>query len=98
LTSRRVRDLVRSQKRRCGSGPPENLDQLIAEGPSPEYAAMMTENVSRLFELLDPQQRQIGQRKLEWAKNAEIARELGCSLRSVERKLQIIRRIWDGNP
>ncbi len=59
---------------------------------------MMGENLSRLFDVLAPVQRQVAQGKLEGRENAEIARQLGCSQRTVERKLQVIRRIWDENP
>ena len=59
---------------------------------------MMSENVSRLFAMLDPVQKQVAQGKLEGRRNAEIARQLGCSERTVERKLQVIRRVWDANP
>jgi len=98
LTSRRVHDAVRYQKRRCGDDSPDELDHLLSEEPTPEFAATMRDNLSKLFELLDPVQRQVAQGKLEGRDNAEIARELGCSQRTVERKLQIIRRIWDANP
>jgi RNA polymerase sigma factor (sigma-70 family) len=98
LTSRRVHDLLRYDKRRGRNGAPDELDYLIAEEPTPEFAAMMSENVARLFEQLDPVQRQVAQGKLEGRENAEIARQLGRSERTVERKLQLIRRIWDANP
>jgi len=98
LTSRAVRALVRSEKRRSSDEAPEELDHIIAEEPTPGFAAMMTENVSRLFALLDPVQRQIAQGKLEGRENTEIARQLGCGLRTVERKLNLIRQIWDANP
>ncbi len=99
LTSRRVRDLLRYHKRRGCEETPENLDHLIAEEPTPEFAAIMSENVVRLFDLLDnPVLRRVAQAKLEGRENAEIARQLGCSLRTVERKLKVIRRIWDANP
>jgi RNA polymerase sigma factor (sigma-70 family) len=99
LTSRRVHDLLRYQKRRGSDDAPEELDHVISEEPTPEFAAMMTENVSRLFGMLkDPAQKQVAQGKLEGRENAEIARQLGCSERTIERKLQLIRRIWDANP
>jgi RNA polymerase sigma factor (sigma-70 family) len=98
LTSRRVHDLLRYQKRHGSEDAPEELDHLIAEDPTPQFAAEMSENVARLFEMLDPVQRQVAQAKLEGRENAEIARQLGCSERTVERKLQVIRRIWDANP
>ncbi len=59
---------------------------------------MMSENLARLFDVLAPVQRQVAQGKLEGCENADIARKLGCSRRTVERKLQVIRRIWDANP
>jgi RNA polymerase sigma factor (sigma-70 family) len=98
LTSRRVHDLFRYQERRGGNAAAEDLDHLIAEEPSPEFAAIMTENVSRLISMLDPQQKQVAQGKLEGLENAEIAKKLGCSQRTVERKLHVIRRTWDANP
>jgi RNA polymerase sigma factor (sigma-70 family) len=98
LTSRRVHDLLRYQNRRATSDAPEELDQVLAEEPTPEFAAEMRENVARLFAMLDDMQKQVAQGKLEGRENAEIARQLGCSERTVERKLQIIRRIWDANP
>ena len=98
LTSRAVHNLLRSEKKRSSRDAPDELDQIIAEEPTPEFAAMMTENVSRLFAVLDPVQKQIALGKLEGRENTEIARQLGCGLRTVERKLNLIRRIWDGNP
>jgi RNA polymerase sigma factor (sigma-70 family) len=98
LTSRRVHDLVRYQRRRGTDESPDELDYVIAEEPTPEFAAMMTENVSRLFAVLDSTYRQVAQSKLEGFENAEIARKLGCSERTVERKLHVIRRLWDANP
>ena len=43
--------------------------------------------------------RQIAVWKLECYTNEEIAAKLGCVVRSVERKLQLIRNMWakDGN-
>ncbi len=98
LTSRRVIDLLRYHKRRGDCDASQDLDQVIAEDPTPEFAVMMSENVSRLFGLLDPVQRQLAQSKLEGLENSQIARQLGCSQRTVERKLRIIRRTWDANP
>ena len=98
LTLRRVHDLLRYEKRRGGGDVPDELDHLISEEPTPEFAAIMAENVTRLFDLLDPVLKQVAQGKLEGRDNAEIARALCCSQRTVERKLQVIRRIWDANP
>jgi len=99
LTSWRVHDLLRYQKRRGSDDAPDELDHVISEEPTPEFAAMMTENVLRLFAILeDPVQKQIAQGKLEGLENTEIAQKMGCSLRTVERKLQVICQVWDENP
>jgi DNA-binding NarL/FixJ family response regulator len=74
------------------------LENVIEREPSPDFAAMMTENVPGLFSMLAPELRQIAERKLEGQENSQIARELGCGLRTIERRLQLIRRIWDANP
>jgi DNA-directed RNA polymerase specialized sigma24 family protein len=99
LTSRRVHDLLSYQKRRGNDDAPDELDHVISQEPTPEFAAEMTENVARLFaKLEDDTLKQVAQGKLEGLENAEIAEKLGCSGRTVERKLQVIRRIWDENP
>ncbi len=98
LTLRRVSDLLRYQKRRGCDDAPDELDRVISQEPTPEFEAMMIENMSRLIAMLDPVQRQVAQGKLEGRENADVARQLGCSERTVERKLQVIRRIWDENP
>jgi RNA polymerase sigma factor (sigma-70 family) len=98
LTSRRVYDHFRHEKQRPSDAGGEELDTLIAKDPSAEYVAIMTENFSRLFAMLEPKQKKVAQAKLEGLENTEIAKALGCSLRTVERKLQIIREIWDRNP
>ena len=49
-----------------------------------------------LDQLADEAQRQIALGKLEGKTNKELARDLGISLRAVERKLAIIRDKWRG--
>jgi DNA-directed RNA polymerase specialized sigma24 family protein len=73
----------------------EELDQLIDLGPSPEFAALVAEEFrSRLDRLPDDSLRQIALLKLEGYTNDEIATQLGCGLRTVARKLEIIRKAW----
>ncbi len=63
--------------------------------PGPETAVLMTEDCRRrLDRLRDHELRQIAIWKLDGESNNEIARRLGCGLRSVERKLGVIRKIW----
>ncbi|MHC4176455.1 MAG: ECF-type sigma factor [Planctomycetota bacterium] len=68
---------------------------IIDDSPSPEFAAMMADECRRLLELLgDPQLRAIALTKMEGYDNQEIARQLNCSLRTVERRLKLIRDRW----
>lgn len=65
--------------------------------PSPALAAEFAETCERLFGLLNEDiLRQVAQLKLEGYQNAEIAQRLGCTRRTVERKLERIRRSWSG--
>lgn len=63
--------------------------------PTPEEAALLSEQFEiRLGQLADPSLRRVALAKLSGCGNQEIAEQLGCSLRSVERKLGLIRRKW----
>ena len=65
--------------------------------PTPEFAAEMVEAVNRLFgQLDDDEMRQIARHKLEGYTNAEIAGKIGCALATVERRLRLIRKTWQG--
>ncbi len=71
------------------------IGQLAGCEPTPQFAAEVREEFSRLYRLLqDDTLRQIAQGKLEGYTNKELADRLGLSLRAVERKLQLIRRLW----
>jgi ECF sigma factor len=71
------------------------LDQLIGTEPTPEFAAMVAEEyVRRLHELGDDTLRRIAELKLACHTNEEIRRQLGCSLRTVTLKLELIRKRW----
>ncbi len=72
-----------------------DLEAVLSREPSPEFSAMMAENCARLLDRLEPAQRQIVLLRLEGYTNAEIASRLGFALRTVERRLELIRRIWD---
>jgi DNA-binding CsgD family transcriptional regulator len=47
-----------------------------------------------LVSLADERQRQIAVLRMEGYTNEEIAQRLGCGLRSVVRKLELIRKTW----
>jgi RNA polymerase sigma factor (sigma-70 family) len=67
----------------------------VSRDPSPELSAMMAEQCRRLLEgLPDEQLRVLAVAKLEGHTNEEIARQLAVSLRTVERRLRLIRDEW----
>ncbi len=71
------------------------LDRMIGSEPSPEFAATVAEEYRRrLEELGDDTLRRIAELKLACHVNEEIRRQLGCSLRSVTLKLELIRKKW----
>jgi DNA-directed RNA polymerase specialized sigma24 family protein len=75
----------------CGMG----FDQLSGDAPPPEVLAVAAEEYQRLMGILDDDRlRQIAQCKLEGYRNEEIAERLGLACRSIERKLQRIRQVW----
>jgi DNA-directed RNA polymerase specialized sigma24 family protein len=85
-----------------GSSPAEatedTLAQVAGREPSPEFAAQMAEECSRLLDRLeDVTLRRVACWKMEGYTNDEIARELGCGLRTVERMLGVIRAAWIGD-
>jgi RNA polymerase sigma factor (sigma-70 family) len=72
------------------------LDRIDSDGPTPAEAALLNEALERRFQMLkDPDLRQIALWKLEGYTNAEIAAQLECTLRTVERKLERIRAYWE---
>lgn len=71
------------------------IDQVVGSEPTPEFAAHVTAQCRELIELLDdPTLRVVALSKLEGYTNEEIAAALDCKVRTVERKLQMIRRVW----
>jgi DNA-directed RNA polymerase specialized sigma24 family protein len=70
-------------------------DELLAESPTPETAALATDEFRRLFGLLNnPLLATVALMKLEGHTNREVADVLEVSIATVERKLQIIRQLW----
>jgi DNA-directed RNA polymerase specialized sigma24 family protein len=65
--------------------------------PSPDFAVQVAEEVERLLGQLGKDDlRQLALWKMEGYANREIAERLGCVERTVERKLWVIRQIWEG--
>jgi len=74
---------------------PFELSKVIGRSPTPEVLAILQEEYDRLLSLLrDDQLRTVAVLRIEGWQVAEISAELKISLRSVERKLRLIRSQW----
>ena len=65
------------------------------EDPEPTVVTGFTKEVREMLEGLDEPLQKIAMKKLEGYTNQEISANLRISLRSVERKLQLIRQKWE---
>jgi DNA-directed RNA polymerase specialized sigma24 family protein len=75
--------------------PGQGMDQFFSKEPTPEFAVEVAEEYRRLLDgLADDRLRIVALRKMEGYTTEEIARELGCERRTVERKLRAIRQLW----
>jgi DNA-directed RNA polymerase specialized sigma24 family protein len=71
------------------------LDRLAGDEPGPELAAMVVDEYRRLRDGLKGEAlRRVLDLRLEGYTRAEIAQSLGCSERTVKRKLELIREAW----
>jgi DNA-directed RNA polymerase specialized sigma24 family protein len=80
--------------RREASESGEGLDRIIGDTPTPEFAAIVAEQCSRLLDCLNEDLRPLAVAKMEGYTNEEIVGKLDCSLSTVERGLRLIRTIW----
>jgi RNA polymerase sigma factor (sigma-70 family) len=72
------------------------IEQIMGYEPSPQFAVEVAEEFDRrLQQLGDEELQQIALWKMEGRTNSEIAQELGCVPRTVERRLELIRNIWE---
>jgi DNA-directed RNA polymerase specialized sigma24 family protein len=108
LTTRKVCDHLareRAQKRGGGrvaafseleerSRSAVEFDAVLSREPTPEVAAILMEACERLMNRLDNDLRKIAVGKMEGHSNQELATQLKCGLRTIERRLELIRRIW----
>jgi DNA-directed RNA polymerase specialized sigma24 family protein len=79
----------------AGHAGDDPLAQAAAADPTPEFAAMVADEYRRLFgSLADDSLRAVALLRLEGHSNEEIAASLDCGLRTVERKLEVIRKRW----
>ena len=106
ITAHKALHLVRDARRLKRGGSPAcsvapdadeaALSQIVGQEPTPEFAAQVAEEFQRLLDLLDDVGlRSLAVWKMEGYTNQEIAVKRDCAPRTVERKLRLIRRIWE---
>ena len=73
----------------------DGLEQVVGREPTPAFAAMIADECRHLLESLgDETLRRIALLRMEGYSDPEIAANLGCGLRTVGRKLELIRKAW----
>jgi DNA-directed RNA polymerase specialized sigma24 family protein len=105
ITARKAGQLLRDEGRQkrggraaapAGADEDDVLDQVLSREPSPEFAAQMAEEYRRLLRVLgDPELEAVALWRMEGYSVEEIAGRLGFAPRSVKRKLQLIRGLWE---
>jgi RNA polymerase sigma factor (sigma-70 family) len=93
-----VRKALRQQRRESAQkrGGGRNRDEIdLNEAASPEDSPEFDAVCAEMLELLEPELRSFALLRLMGHKNREIADQFGCTERKVERKLQLIRAVWD---
>jgi DNA-directed RNA polymerase specialized sigma24 family protein len=112
ISMRKASDLVKREcrKKRGGGkvhakssltpdapGAEMELEQIVGEEPTPDFVAEMAEECQRLLETLGNGELQaIAVWKMEGYTNEEIAAKLGYVTVTIERRLRLIRTIWEG--
>ena len=107
ITNNKAVDLIRRANRKFGDAhvrPLESSRSDAAGGAnlveqdelSAEAAVMVTEELRRLIDILpDDQLQQIAVLKMEGYTNKDMAQKLDCALRTIERRLALIRDYWE---
>jgi DNA-directed RNA polymerase specialized sigma24 family protein len=70
------------------------LATVVGREPTPEFAALVAESLQVRLAGLDEVLRRVALSRLEGYSNGEIATRLGCTERTVIRKVELIRRLW----
>jgi DNA-directed RNA polymerase specialized sigma24 family protein len=90
-----VRDAGRLKRGGC-AGADGDLEAALGREPDPALAAEMTEECERLLAALgDADLRRVALLRMDGYSVEEVAERVGCAPRSVKRKLQLIRGIWE---
>jgi DNA-directed RNA polymerase specialized sigma24 family protein len=71
------------------------LAEILSHEPTPEFSVVMAEECERLLDMLDADLRELAIAKMDGFTNKEIATQRSVAPRTIERKLQLIRRVWE---
>ena len=109
ITERKALDQARrEQRKRRGGGKIRGMSELADDDvagrgdaglaspePTPEFAALVADECRDLFRRLrDDSLRAVARLRMEGYTNQEVSERLGCSLRTVARKFELIRWTW----
>jgi RNA polymerase sigma factor (sigma-70 family) len=110
ITARKVLDQLQRERTRqpangtlhdparmfLSEGDESALEQIMGSEPTPEFAVQVAEQYQRLLDLLgEDSLRRVAVWKMEGYTRDEMAAMLACSRRTVARKLETIRLIWE---
>ena len=114
MTVHKSRDVIRRERHlKRGGGrvmneealaasdePLSRLADVIGREPTPEFAVQIAERCESLLARLSGDRRRTAELKLQGFTNQEIADQMNCGLRTVERRLSAVRLAWtrDGQP
>jgi DNA-directed RNA polymerase specialized sigma24 family protein len=94
ITVRKAIDLRRREKSSTDDARPD-LEHLLSREPTPDMALQIAEECRHLFDLLgEDELRSIASWKMDGLSDEAIARKLDCAVRTVQRRLGVIRAIW----
>jgi DNA-directed RNA polymerase specialized sigma24 family protein len=99
IAARKTANLIRHEiagKRDASFDAAVPLSAIIGSEPSPSLVVQVTSDYRQLFARLDDEKRRYAVLKMEGLTNPQIAERTGKSLATIERKLALIRRIWEG--
>lgn len=98
ITVRKAHRLARTEAReRAAHASDREIDQFLDREPEPGFEVRAAEECQRLMALLgDPRLEAVARGRLEGLTVPQIAAQLGCSPRTVDRKLTLIQTLWSG--
>jgi DNA-directed RNA polymerase specialized sigma24 family protein len=73
-----------------------DIEAVVDHEPNPEFAVLFVDELRFLFSILrDDGLRQVARLVLDGLNSQEIAEQLNCHVRTIERKRALIRRAWE---